>query len=45
MCTMSPVFDGKGKWNIKSLLLSRYDVNIYIINDNVVDETKVGLHQ
>ena len=22
-----------------------YDVNIYIINDNVVDETKIGLRQ
>lgn len=32
----SPVFDGQGKWNTKRLLLNGYDINIYIINDNVV---------
>ena len=30
---------------MKCSLLSRYDVKIYIINDNVVDEAKIKQHQ
>ena len=30
---------------MKSVLLGAYDVGIYIINDNVVDETKFGQRQ
>ena len=43
-CTL-PVFNGHGKQNMKRLLLFGYEVNIYIINDNGVDETKIRLHQ